>query len=609
MSGRNEFDVIVIGSGMGGMTTATALSRMGHKVLLLEQAQEIGGLTHTFSRDGFTWDVGIHYCGTFRHDQPAGKMLDWLSGGTVEFRSMGTVYDTLHFPDGFELPVGRPVEAFKMELKDRFPDHAAEVDAYFEALRSGEEALHLATSERAMPEPFRSAHRWWNKAKIQRWCGRTTGEVIDECISDPKLAAILSAQWGTFGGAPKQASFGVHATIMGHYLDGAGYPVGGASAIAKGLVPVIESAGGSACGATPVSAILVEDETAVGVRTSSGEEYRAPAVVSAIGAGETVRRLLPQEIREQEWATEIAGLKPSVCHFEIYLGFEGDIARHGATRSNHWFYESWDTDEGIWSDLDSPIPMVFASFPSLKDETHDSGPSNRHTGQFMVLADWSTVAEFAEGRCRRASRGMGGSEEGHRDPHDGVLQAEKFPALEPLDRLPRARHPARHREIHGAREGRLLRARNHAAPRAVGGTQPTHARSRALPVRAGRADTRHRRRHVGWHAQRGLGRSARLHEDGVRLLRLPRQSLDSSDASAAFACGLANSSAIRPSDLARFSQFRRARSCMSSSWSSSSTISSPSSVSMTSSMVTIPAVPPKPSSTSAMCAPSSKKAV
>ena len=68
----DEFDVIVIGSGMGGMTTAAALSRFDHKVLLLEQAQMIGGLTHAFSRNRFSWDVGLHYCGSFGPDQFAG---------------------------------------------------------------------------------------------------------------------------------------------------------------------------------------------------------------------------------------------------------------------------------------------------------------------------------------------------------------------------------------------------------------------------------------------------------------------------------------------------------------------------------------------------------
>jgi all-trans-retinol 13,14-reductase len=428
----SEFDVIVIGSGMGGMTTAAALSRLDHKVLLLEQAQSIGGLTHAFTRDGFSWDVGLHYCGTFGHDQFAGQILDWLSGGTIEFRSVGTIYDTLHFPEGFEISVGRPAAAYKMELKDRFPDYAAEIDAYFTALLSAEKAGHMVGALRTMPEPLRYMYYWWNKRKIQRWGSRTTSEVIEELISNPKLAAVLSAQWGTYGGKPKEASFAVHATIMGHYLEGAAYPVGGAAAISRGLVPVIEAAGGSARAGTPVSKILLEDGKAVGVRTSSGEEINAPLIVSAIGAGETVKHLLPEEIREQHWAHEISTFKPSVCHFQVFIGFEGDIGQYGATRSNHWFYETWDTDYPIWTAADGePIPMMFVSFPSLKDPAHDPGPSNKHTGEIFVLADWSSVTEF-----------VAGSADEHADDWVAFKQriesrmmeffARKFPSLTPL---------------------------------------------------------------------------------------------------------------------------------------------------------------------------------
>ncbi|MDD9944319.1 MAG: NAD(P)/FAD-dependent oxidoreductase [Myxococcales bacterium] len=395
----NQFDVIVIGSGMGGMTTAAALSRFGHRVLLLEQAPSIGGLTHSFSHDGFTWDVGLHYCGMLGHDQEGGRILDWLSGGTIEFRSAGTVYDTLHFPDGFDVPVGRPAEAYKMELKERFPDNTAEIDAYFEAQQAAKNAARLISIERSMPQPDRAEYRRLHSGEIEQWCGRTTSQVISEFISEPKLAAILAARWGTFGGKPKEASFGIHALIMWHYLDGASYPLGGGAAIAKGLVPVIESAGGSARAATPIDEIVVEGGRAVGVRTSSGEVFRAPVIVSAMGAGGTVKRLLPAELREQAWAAEIRSFKPAISHFELSLGFEGDIARHGARRSNDWFYESWNTDDGIWS-IDGPIPMMFVSFPSLKDPTRDPGPSQRHTGQCMVFTEWSSVAEFAEGGAR-----------------------------------------------------------------------------------------------------------------------------------------------------------------------------------------------------------------
>ena len=226
--------------------------------------------------------------------------------------------------------------------------------------------MHMVAAERSMPEPFRSAHRWWNENKIQRWCGRTTGDVIEDIVTDPRLAAVLSAQWGTYGGKPKEASFAVHATVMSHYLDGAGYPVGGAAAIAKGLVPVIEASGGSARASTPVSSIQIEDGKAVGVRTSTGEAFKAPIIVSAAGAGETVKRLLPEEIGRQDWAREIATFKQSVCHFEVYLGFEGDIARHGATRSNHWFYDNWQPGNEIWAAASGTSPpMLFIPLPNV----------------------------------------------------------------------------------------------------------------------------------------------------------------------------------------------------------------------------------------------------
>jgi hypothetical protein len=159
----NEFDVIVIGSGMVGMTAATALSGFGQRILLLEQAQDIGGLIYSFSRDGFTCDIGLRYCGMFGHDQTPGRLLDWLSDGAIEFSSVGTIYDILHFPDGFGISVGRPVDACKLEFKERFPDDAAETDTYFEALPGASDAARSVSVERSMPKPVRSAHRLWKK--------------------------------------------------------------------------------------------------------------------------------------------------------------------------------------------------------------------------------------------------------------------------------------------------------------------------------------------------------------------------------------------------------------------------------------------------------------
>jgi all-trans-retinol 13,14-reductase len=283
-----------------------------------------------------------------------------------------------------------------------------------------------------MPRALRTVHSWWNRRKIARWCGRTTGDVLGDLVSDPKLAALLAAQWPDYGGKPSEASFAVHAMVTGHYLDGAAYPAGGGAAIAKGLVPAIEEAGGSARAGTPVDEIVIEDGKAVGVRTRSGEEIRAPAVVSAIGARETVTRLLPDEIRKQGWAREITGFTPGICAFDLYLGFEGDIAHHGATRANHWFYDTWDPNGALWSPTEgAPIPAMFVSFGSLKNSTHEPGPSMRHTGDLVVFAEWSAVSDFAKGDARKRSSDWAAFK-ADIEARMMAFFAKRFPALAPL---------------------------------------------------------------------------------------------------------------------------------------------------------------------------------
>ena len=395
---HKSWDAIVIGSGMGGLACAAALAKTGHKALVLEQHYVAGGLTQTFHRSGFRWDVGVHYLGEMGPEGEARRILDWLAGGAIEFASLGAVYDIVHFPGNFEVQFPRTQAALQLELKERFPASAKDIDVFFAALADAERAGRAIFTERAMPSLLARIHGLWHASEVRKWWGRTSAEVLDELVSDPKLRAVLMAQRANYGAmAANETSFGVQALVTRHYFNGAYYPIGSAKAFADALVPAIEQGGGEIRLRAKVRRLLVENGAVVGVELDDATRIRAPRVFSDAGARNTVD-MLPVSLRESEWAREILSFAPSPCHIALYLGLEGDIRANGATASNHWFHDTWDIDSGEWRDPagESPPPVTFVSFPTLKDPAQEPGDKQRHTAEIVAPASWGSFAQWED---------------------------------------------------------------------------------------------------------------------------------------------------------------------------------------------------------------------
>jgi all-trans-retinol 13,14-reductase len=431
-SGSGRFDAIVIGSGIGGLACACALTRSGLKVLVLEKHFAAGGLTQTFSRKGFTWAVGLHYLGDMGEGGSARKIIDWLSGGTIHFAPSGPVYDTVHLPGDFEFQFARPQAALVAELKERFPASTVEIDAFFVALEDAERAGRGIFEQRAMPSLLGKTVQLLHRSAIDKWWGRTTAVVLHEMISDPRLRAVLAAQRGDYGPDPHESSFGIHATVMRHYMQGAYFPVGGADAFAASLVPVIEQGGGEVRTRAPVVGILMENDAVTGVRLKDGTEERCPRVFSDIGARNTITQLLPAPVRESEWARQITAFRPSACHIGMYLGFSGDIRPRGATSSNHWFYESLNIAEGLWRDPSHRLsaPALYVTFPSLKQPRSDT-LSEMHTAELVTFTDWEVFSRWENSQIGRRPADYLALKE----TISGLLMsqfARYFPALAPL---------------------------------------------------------------------------------------------------------------------------------------------------------------------------------
>lgn len=469
---HDNADVIVIGSGIGGLASAAALARFGRKVQVFEKHTVAGGFTHTFEREGFTWDVGVHYLGQVGPGQPMRRVLDWLSGGKIDFASMGSVYDVVHLADGTRFEFARPRTALETSLREAFPQAGEDVGRFFVALDAARRCATTPFQRRAMPGWLGNALAWFKGNAVRKWWGRTTAEVLEELVADRRLRDVLCAQWGDHGGRPAEASFAMQAMIVEHYLDGAWYPVGGAGAFARGLVPVIEAAGGEVRTGAPVARVLIEGGRAIGVELADGSRHHAATVISDAGVQTTVETLLPGELRDSSWGREVMALPPSVCHVGLYIGLEGDIQAAGATRANHWIYDTPHID-ALWDDPFEQVraPALFVSFPSLKDPAHAQGAS-RHTAEIVVWSDWKVFEPWADSEWSRR-------------PEDyTALRAsltrslrnqfvERFPGLAPMIRVTELSTPLSTVHFTGHRRGAVYGLN----------TTPQRFASRALDVR------------------------------------------------------------------------------------------------------------------------------
>ena len=146
-----KFDAIIIGSGIGGLCTAALLSLKGKRVLVLEKHFKIGGWTHTFRRDNYEWDVGIHYIGEVQNPNTAiRKMFDYVSNNQLEWADMGEVYDKIIIGDKtYDFVKG--VENFKAQMIEYFPNESKAIQEYINLVFDSNKNMKKFYLEKTLP--------------------------------------------------------------------------------------------------------------------------------------------------------------------------------------------------------------------------------------------------------------------------------------------------------------------------------------------------------------------------------------------------------------------------------------------------------------------------
>jgi len=379
----NKYDAIVIGSGMGGLTTAAMLSDLGWTVCVLEQHYTAGGYTHSYERNGYEWDVGVHYIGDVGAKTRTRKMFDYLSDEKLKWAPMDEEYDRFYIGDKvFNARAGK--QQYRDNLIRQFPNEEDAIDRYLELLKKAGSALSAVAMERVLEPWQRLAMSPYFALKSSRYLFRNTYDVLSELTDDQDLIAVLCGQWGDMGLPPKQSTFLVHSMIVRHYLHGGFYPIGGSWKIADSIIPKIQAMGGEVFTYARVKKIIVEDGKVRGVEMNDGHRIECECVISSAGVGNTFNELLSDDVTEKaDYQRKLLSVEPSIAHLGVYIGLKGTAEELGLPKTNFWIYPDNDYDgavERFVDNADEAFPVVYISFPSAKDPDY----LNRHPGTATI---------------------------------------------------------------------------------------------------------------------------------------------------------------------------------------------------------------------------------
>ena len=395
-----DYDVIVIGSGIGGLCSAALLSQMGKKVLVLEQHYTAGGFTHAYEREGYEWDVGVHYIGDMGRKSQGRGLFDYISGGQLKWAEMDPVYDRIILGDEhFDFVAGK--ENFKNSLKLQFPDDTVAIDQYVDLVTTTTKYMAAVSQTKAMPRPLAKLMSLSSKNKFPDYALDSSYNVLKGLTDNEKLIAVLCGQWGDHGCPPKESVFLMHALIAGHYFNGGFYPVGGASKIAETIIPQIQVSGGDVLTYADVQEILIVDDRAVGVEMVDGHCLYADYIISNAGVVNTFTKLLPAAISDKfGYRDRVQSLATSMSHGGMYIGLRGTADELQLPKTNLWIYLDQHHDENVAAlrkDPSAPLPLVYVSFPSAKDPDFQRRHPGRSTIEIVIgPCDFEQYRQWAD---------------------------------------------------------------------------------------------------------------------------------------------------------------------------------------------------------------------
>ena len=334
--------VIIIGSGLGGLSCGVILARHGYQVTVLEQGAQVGGCLQCFSRRGGKFETGMHFIGSASEGQTLDRLLNFLEvKPDITLSQLDpTGYDVVSLcGQHFRFANGR--EAFIEQMGSYFPSQRDALVRYFDLVDKVASASSLHSLK----------HVETDAAVNMEYQMRTINEVIDEVITDPLLAKVLVGNLPLYAAEKDKTPFSTHAFIMDFYNQSAYRIVGGSDQVAASLVKTIGRYGGQVLTRSKATKIVCDDTHATHVEVNGEKLLEADIVISDTHPMRTLE-LLDTNLIRPAFRKRINAIPQTVGGFSVYLRFkDGEVPYmnsnfYGYIQDSPWGCEQY--DEASW---------------------------------------------------------------------------------------------------------------------------------------------------------------------------------------------------------------------------------------------------------------------
>lgn len=393
--------IIIIGSGLGGLTCGYILAKNGYRVTVLEKNAQAGGCLQCFKRGGVKFETGMHYIGSMDEGQILYQYFKYLSLlPDLQLRPLDTMaYDTMLL-DGIQYPCANGRENFIEQLLQFFPNERQNLCRYYDKIDEIVNSLSLYQMQ--VPKIF--------SLNNLHYVTSSASSFIEEITDDQILRNVLSGNLPMYGGVYGKTSMLFHALIRDFYNKSAYRIVGGSDAITASLVKSIRAMGGEVRTLSPVSHINCDSTKVTSVTLSSGEVIHGDCFISNLHPARTMELLGDTPLLRKPYRERIKKLRNTISNFTVYIAFKKGKVPYLNTNVFYLNHENaWELENYTPADYPRGFLYMHNSCSSSDNSTADAAVLISYM-RFEEVEQWKGTkigrrgADYEEFKQRKAEQ-------------------------------------------------------------------------------------------------------------------------------------------------------------------------------------------------------------